>query len=41
MSKRITIIIAALVVLGVAFLLVTAQKKELHKPGVMPPAAVP
>ncbi len=38
MSKQIRIVIAAVVVLGVAFFLVTARQKVLHKPGVTAPA---
>jgi hypothetical protein len=41
MSKRITIVIAALIVLGVAFFLVTARQKSLHKPEVMSQPVAP
>ena len=41
MSKRITIVISAIIVLAVAFWLVTARQKVMHKPGITPPAAAP
>jgi hypothetical protein len=41
MSKRITIVIAAIIVLGIAFFLVTAKQKSLHKPDVMAQPVAP
>ena len=41
MGKRIAIIVSAIVVLGVAFYLVTARQKSLHKPGMTAPAVAP
>jgi hypothetical protein len=41
MGKRITIIIAILVVLGVALFLVTAKQKRMHEPAVSQPAVAP
>ena len=41
MGRRIGIIIAVVVVLGVAFYLLTARDREVHKPGVVQPAVVP
>lgn len=38
MGKRITIIIATVVVLAVAFFLVTATRKQMHDPVVSQPA---
>jgi hypothetical protein len=38
MGKRVTIIIAAIVVLGVAFFLLTATQKQMHAPIVSQPA---
>lgn len=41
MRKRITIIIAAIVVLGVAFFLLTATRKQMHDSVVTQPAVAP
>ena len=41
MAKRVTIFVAALVVLAVALFLVTARRKHLHDPGVTAPAVAP
>jgi hypothetical protein len=41
MGKRITIIVSALVVLGIAFFLITARQKPLHQPAVTAPAVAP
>jgi len=41
MSKRIAIIVAAAIVLGVAFFLTTARQKSMHKPGMAAPAVAP
>ena len=41
MGKRITIVIAAIVVLALAFLLVTTRRNQLHEPGATAPTVVP
>jgi hypothetical protein len=41
MSRPIRIILGIVIVLGVAFFLVTAQQKSLHKPSVTAPAVQP
>ena len=41
MGRRITIIIAAIVVLAVAFFLLTATRKQMHNGVVSQPAVAP